>query len=226
MTSWYDNYVKGQTERINHDSKVFKWFVKPETGFVCEIGGYPYIFTKLINRHLDSDSVFSVVDKKTDYNLAVSSRPQYFSRDIELRPLPFLHDSQDVVVLSEVFEHLKKPIFVSSEIERVLKEEGILILTTPNLYKLENCFSFLTGRGFNFGTFGEWNKKYELGYTGHVREYSPKELREFFPFEIIGFERVTFKSKNNRFFYLVKKLFPFLREHQVLVMRKWKTSHM
>jgi len=49
--NWYDNYVKGQGERILYDLKIFKRFVKPETEYVCEIGGFPYYFTRLIKQY-------------------------------------------------------------------------------------------------------------------------------------------------------------------------------
>jgi len=45
--------------------------------------------------------------------------------------LPFDNASFDSVVLADVIEHLQKPEYCISEIRRVLKVNGILILTTP-----------------------------------------------------------------------------------------------
>ncbi len=54
-----------------------------------------------------------------------------FATDIEKR-FPFENASFDVVTLLEVLEHLRKPEFTLKEIFRVLKPEGVLVLSTPN----------------------------------------------------------------------------------------------
>lgn len=51
-------------------------------------------------------------------------------------PLPFADESFDLVWSSEVIEHLKDPTFSLSELRRVTKRGGELILTTPNSYAL------------------------------------------------------------------------------------------
>jgi ubiquinone/menaquinone biosynthesis C-methylase UbiE len=53
------------------------------------------------------------------------------SSDVHLG-LPFKRDSFDVVIASELLEHLNEPKRFFEEVRRVLKRNGILILTTPN----------------------------------------------------------------------------------------------
>jgi len=64
-----------------------------------------------------------------------NSLPEVRSRlklcDIEQEKLPFNDDSFDVVIMSEVIEHLREIKFAMKEIKRVLKPEGIIYLTTP-----------------------------------------------------------------------------------------------
>lgn len=64
-----------------------------------------------------------------------NSLPEVRSRlklcDIEQEKLPFNDDSFDVVIMTEVIEHLKKIDFAMEEIKRVLKQNGIVYLTTP-----------------------------------------------------------------------------------------------
>ncbi len=60
-----------------------------------------------------------------------------------LQPLPFDSASQDVVVLSEVVEHLPDWIVVVREAGRVLRPGGHLILSTPNIHRLHSRLRFL-----------------------------------------------------------------------------------
>ena len=58
--------------------------------------------------------------------------------------LPYDENLYDLIWCSEVLEHLKQPDFVLSEMRRVLKPDGFLILTTPNsnfwLYRIIGLF--------------------------------------------------------------------------------------
>ena len=58
--------------------------------------------------------------------------------------LPFGDNLYDLIWCSEVIEHLKQPAYVLSEMRRVLKPGGSLILTTPNsnfwLYRIIGLF--------------------------------------------------------------------------------------
>ena len=53
--------------------------------------------------------------------------------NIEDEPLPFDNNSFDFILLSEVIEHMEvDPMYMLSEINRVLKVGGTLLVTTPN----------------------------------------------------------------------------------------------
>lgn len=67
--------------------------------------------------------------------------------DLMTESLPFGGNYFDIVVFSEVIEHLfTPPLITLLDIHCVLKRQGLLILTTPNLYSLGNRILFLTGR--------------------------------------------------------------------------------
>ncbi len=59
--------------------------------------------------------------------------------------LPFAEESFDLIWCSEVIEHLHDPRHVMSELRRVTKEGGTLILTTPNSYAWLFRFAALFG---------------------------------------------------------------------------------
>ncbi len=50
---------------------------------------------------------------------------------------PFLPNFFDVIICSEVMEHIPKPDLLLKEIHRLLKDEGMFIISTPNEEKLK-----------------------------------------------------------------------------------------
>lgn len=89
--------------------------------------------------------------------------------------IPFENNSFDVVIFTEVFEHLFMPASkIFYEISYVLKKGGILIFGTPNYAKLSNRIELLFG--INPQTSIE--KMTRTGYVhghSHVREYTMNE---------------------------------------------------
>lgn len=102
--------------------------------------------------------------------------------------LPFPDNTFDAVLSIEVIEHVKSPNLMLKEIERVLKREGFLIITTPNKYwpmethyklpllsylpsKLADYYVSVTGRG----------KKYDV-YPLSYNNFS-KLVNKYFHFE-------------------------------------------
>ena len=60
--------------------------------------------------------------------------------DMDTAPYPFDGDSFDGVVCSEILEHLFNPQVAISELNRVLKTNGIMILTVPNFDNIDSFF--------------------------------------------------------------------------------------
>lgn len=125
---------------------------------------------EVIGLDLDPDRATQLIDR---HQLRVEKC------DIEHDPLPFADGSFGLVLLNEVFEHLRiNPFYTLSEIVRVLAPAGRLILTTPNLYYLGTVRSFVRGEGFN-NPLTEFRKLELLGHMGHIRVYSASEVRAF-----------------------------------------------
>lgn len=60
---------------------------------------------------------------------------------------PVPDHSYDIVILSEVFEHLRvSPIRILNEIKRILTPDGFFLLTTPNMGCLRNVIHLLMGK--------------------------------------------------------------------------------
>jgi len=129
---------------------------------------------------------------------------QHFN--IESGEFPFASASFDVVLLCEVIEHLQSdPIKVLLEIKRVLKPSGHLVLTTPNVSRLENVCRMLTGANIYdpFSGYGPYGR--------HNREYNKDELAKLLAF--CGFEMQTLFSadvhtNNAAMFFPLEKTLP------------------
>ncbi len=93
--------------------------------------------------------------------------------DIDLRSLPsdIPGRSFDLIVFSETLEHLDfHPLYVFKEFSRLLKPGGKILITTPNLTRLNNCLKLLGGRSIH--------QDLALPYTSgtHYREYTAAEV--------------------------------------------------
>ena len=73
---------------------------------------------------------------------------QFMRLDLE-DPLPFADETFDAVVSLEGIEHLLLPARCLSELCRVLRPGGILVLTTPNINNVQSRWHYLVGGRFS-----------------------------------------------------------------------------
>ena len=96
--------------------------------------------------------------------------------------LPFGDAMFDCVFAGEVIEHLVDTDYFLEQIGRVLRPNGCVVLTTPNLASFENRVRLL------FGLYPMW-VDYRLWGTGHVRAYTPRELKKHLAIHGIAVEK-------------------------------------
>lgn len=109
--------------------------------------------------------------------------------------LPFEDNFFEVVFCGEVIEHLFDPDHLLDEIYRVVKDDGVAILTTPNLGWWLNRIALL----FGFQPFGfEPSLKHEVGklkreglseISPHIKAFTLKGLKELLQmhnFQVLG----------------------------------------
>lgn len=205
LSEWHYSYVTNHKLRIALDLDVVKAQVN-QGGSILEFGSVPLLFTAAL-----SSSNYSV----TGIDIAPERYKKAIERiginiikcDIEKEKLPLDGNSFDAVVFNELFEHLRiNPIFTLSEVLRVMKPGGIMMLSSPNLRSLNGIYNFMIrNRSYSCSgnIYAEYQKLEKLGHMGHVREYTTTEVIEFL--KNIGFD-VTSVIYRGRFDSNIKQL--------------------
>ena len=120
---------------------------------------------------------------KVEPRTSTSSEGEQFSCDVALFDAEkdrFSYDDQyfSTVLCCELLEHLTEdPMHMMSEINRILKPGGHLVLTTPNIGSLRAIAAIL--EGYHPGFFPAYIRAPEDGAepeARHNREYTPKEI--------------------------------------------------
>ena len=175
-------------------------------GTALELGANPYFTSYLVQRHTQLDPTFAnyfgdelrgqCAPQELSYDDVDGSR-----RSIELSShrfnleedvFPFDDNSFDVVLFCEIIEHLLvDPTHPLREISRVLSPGGRLILTTPNMVRLENVLRIVAGEGTGDPYSGNGP------YGRHNREFTLHELSRLLDF--CGFEiEIAFTADSHR----------------------------
>jgi SAM-dependent methyltransferase len=122
---------------------------------------YQRIINKLLNKNIEGINIdLGSGDKgfsKYCESINIKSFPYDFPDfDIEKDILPHEDNSIDFITLNAVIEHIEKPGHIFKEIMRVLKEDGLVFIRTPN-----------------------WQLDFKNFYNDptHVKPYSPKSLK-------------------------------------------------
>ncbi|HSV94362.1 MAG TPA: class I SAM-dependent methyltransferase [Spirochaetia bacterium] len=145
---------------------------------VLDIGCGDGIYEKLLSQECFEDSNFIGVDFSKKQ---LSKAKQYFNKtycvDLDSQKLPIKNNSIDIVICSEVLEHVFFPEKIISEASRVLKPGGTLIFSTPNVASLQTRLSLFFS-GFSPMINYKNNKE-------HIRFYSLIDIRQLFKEKLI-----------------------------------------
>lgn len=182
----------------SHDFRRFVYtlgLVNGLEGKCLELGANPYFTTMLLERYtgleLSLANYFGpfpsgLHTQNVTYTSAsngprVTKSFSYQHFNVENDPFPYADCEFDIVIFAEIIEHLlNDPCKVIREIKRVLKPGGTLIVTTPNVARLENIARLISGENIYdpYSGYGPYGR--------HNREYTCRELMTLLQFE--GFD--------------------------------------
>jgi SAM-dependent methyltransferase len=144
--------------------------------------GTTYVFPKWMIERLGfkqvdvTDFLEDLAARSSEYIIETHHGPvagQRFNINLEIDEIPTSDATYDLVLCLEVIEHLElDPMFMLSEINRVLKPGGCLYLSTPNSISGRNVFKILHGYAPHF--FMKYNKQGKL--YRHNIEYAPHQV--------------------------------------------------
>lgn len=145
---------------------------------VLELGAVPYYMTVLLRTFLGFEvdtlsfyeverataDVHEIENVRTGERFSFQHRPINVERDL----FPFEDGSFDVVLCCEILEHLLiNPSQMLYESHRVLKPDGWLLVTTPNVARWQNIIALTAGgniydRYHGNGIYGRHNREWTL----------------------------------------------------------------
>lgn len=163
-----DEYHIGHTARLARTLEVLYGEGVVEGGRILELGTTGFF-------PIAVESLFpGVTIDVTNYDNAWTPTVTAFAIDLEYDEIPAEDETYDIVLCCEVLEHMEiDPMHMLSEVNRVLKIGGKLIVTTPNILSSQAWAKMLAGYAPHF--YMQYHKSRE--YHRHNYEYGVREVR-------------------------------------------------
>ncbi len=154
---------------------------------LLELGANPYFLTLLLRRfrgyQMTLANFFGSAHPRAGTQIVSNSAWQerhefvYDHFNIETEPFPYQDQTFDAVLFCEILEHLTvDPLRCLREIRRVLRPNGVLLLTTPNVLTCQNFLKLALGRNIydlysGYGAYGRHNREYTPLETAQLLEH-------------------------------------------------------
>ena len=212
-------YILGKAKRIMHTIHYFSYILhekkyKDQKCKILDIGTSPFTFlyNKYFDARISSVDLTDLYKRRCELNNIVFKKCNILTEDI-----PFPDNEFDIIIFTEVFEHLiGPPQLIFNRIRKVLKDNGVLVFSTPNIASYYNLIMLLLGKSiltpvnllYKEETPGNWVAH---GY-GHWRKFTMKELLDLllkYQFEAIKYKRIIkpyMDIKTNNPFKFIKRL--------------------
>ena len=203
-------YVTDAWPRLAHTVRCLEFLEANGVRRLLELGSNPYLLTVLTRRLFSFDVELANYFGESlpgpgphVHGARLLGEPVEFpftQFNAEKDPFPYPDASLDAVLFCEILEHLLvSPDHVLSEIGRVVRPGGFVVVTTPNATRLTNLYFLAMGRNI-------WDGYSHNGpYGRHNREFTAGEITELL--DRHGFDACRVEAHNlwplaRRFTYL------------------------
>ena len=196
---------------------LYTWgLIRSLNGTCLELGANPYFTTALLceftQLKLSLANYFgpqfpATSEQKVQILRRSSSVPtcealSFRHFNVETESFPFSDQQFDVLLFCEIIEHLQAdPIKVLAEIKRILKPGGILVLTTPNVARLENVARIIGGTNIydpysGYGSYGRHNREYNRHELSLLLAWCGFDVEETFTADVHHNRALHYISKD------------------------------
>lgn len=117
----------------------------------------------------------------------------------DLDYLPFQNSKFDNVVATELVEHIKDPVRLLSNIQKVLLKDGIALFCVPNENTLYHRLRFLFGKGLDDHALE--------GKDKHLHFPTISQSKKFFQFHFVVLKTLYWSSSGGRLYWFLS-IFP------------------
>ena len=164
--------------------------MRDERGSALELGAGPYFLTWLLKEATELDVTLANYFGSTGGTITQvvtwtspgrgDGRADFTSDlfNMEEDRFPYGDGTFDVVLFCEILEHLlQDPLHTLREIHRILKPSGRIVLTTPNVLRLDTALTFAGGGNINdmysgYGPYGRHNREYTRPEVHRLLEFA------------------------------------------------------
>lgn len=220
IATWCSGFIAGNSLRISFDLDLVRRFA-PNNGLILDVGAIPPLLVTALQQEgfrvegldIDPSRFASIIDK-----LGLTIR----ACNVETGRIPYDDNSVDLMILNEIFEHLRINLIATfAELRRVMKPGGIILMSTPNGLAMHSMVRMLRRGMIGPSIHFEYAKLNRVGHMGHVREYAVNEVLEFLGQMNFEVDEIIHRARyNHRWFDLPLRVFPSLRPFVTYVIRK------
>ena len=182
---WIEAGKSHSSDRTGYAANFRLWMAKHlkkmvETDEILEVGCGDASFTKDLAQFSKRVSALDISPQQIAINIEKYPQIHFITHDLA-EPLPFGDNRFQAIWCSEVLEHLFDPAFALQEMYRVLKPDGLVMVTVPYHGPLKNVAIALF----------KWDRHFDPEYP-HLRFFTKNTLRRLC--EKAGFSAILIET--------------------------------
>jgi len=193
---WEEEYLETSYYRIK---KTLGLLESNPKNRVLEIGCDSGLFALIFKDKFKDINEYQAVEVEQErVKTALSRGISVTEVNVEKEKLPFVDNYFDVVLFGEVIEHLLNPLLVLSEIKRVIKPTGTVIVSTPNAVGLFARYNHLIGVSPHHPPFLKFKDPQKGQYGVHRFEFTIGQLKDLLKDNGYKIEETVFSRYNHQ----------------------------